>query len=214
MTIRSTLCSTTPCCSLGARRVDLGPDGTSFASYHGFGASYLAKCAGDPETTGYWNRPAGTGYWHTGFAWAIRRDAWDLLGGLIDWAIAGSADWYMAWSLLGEYGGRVYWRVAEPERRRRGFSPAYVESVLRWQERAAALRKNVGCVPGLLLHHWHGATVRRAYKEREAILIDYAFDPERDLRRDWQGLWQLHDDGSPRIVGLPRRPASVFLAPR
>jgi hypothetical protein len=47
----------------------------------------------------------GSGKWnHTGFAGACRKSAWDNLGGLIDWAILGSADYHMAAALVGNVG--------------------------------------------------------------------------------------------------------------
>ena len=32
----------------------------------------------------------------------------------------------MAWALLGDFDRRMYWPVADPARRQRGFSPAYI----------------------------------------------------------------------------------------
>jgi hypothetical protein len=186
--------------------------GEPFAQYSSFAASHLASVsdytvceqAGSiPAIAGGYQsgKPPERG-WHTGLAWASRRDAWDQLGGLIDWAIVGSADFYMAWALLGQYDRRMYWPVADSARRKRGFSPAYIRANLQWQARAQALRQNIGVVPGTIVHHWHGRKSNRGYSDRRAILIDYQFNPDTDLRRDWQGLWQLHDDGSPRLRGL------------
>ena len=63
-----------------------------------------------------------------------------------------------------------------------------------WQARAEHhIRRNVGYVEGVLLHHWHGRRADRAYQDRGQILTGAAFDPERDLKRDWQGLWSLTD---------------------
>jgi hypothetical protein len=146
--------------------------------------------------------PAKGGYWHSGYAWAARRSAIDTLGGLLDFAPLGSSDFYMAWALIGELGGHLYQDVADKVRASRGFQQAYIDALLDWQERASLLRKDVGYVPGLLTHSWHGPKAARGYNTRENILIDNGFTPAVDLKRDWQGVWQLRDDGTERSVRL------------
>jgi hypothetical protein len=117
-----------------------------------------------------------------GGATACRREAWDALGGLIDWTILGSGDSYMANALVG--------RVEQVLSKR--FHPRYRELILEWQARAhRSVRRNVGVVKGLMLHHWHGSHRRRGYETRNNILIEHQFDPDQDLKRDWQGLYQL-----------------------
>jgi hypothetical protein len=68
---------------------------------------------------------------------------------------------------------------------------SYRDAVLGWQSHALRLNQNVGFVPGTLLHYWHGSKAQRGYFDRWKILADNKFDPITDLRRDWQGLWQL-----------------------
>jgi hypothetical protein len=141
------------------------------------------------------------GYWHSGFSWAARREAIDAVGGLLDFAPLGSADFYMAWAMIGELGGHLYQDVADARRRKRGFNAEYIKALMDWQDRAKALRKNVGFVPGTILHYFHGSKKKRAYNSRENILIDNDFRPS-DLKRDWQGIYQLHDHGDDRYVKL------------
>ncbi len=45
----------------------------------------------------------------------------------------------------------------------------------------------------MLLHYFHGAKKNRGYYNRSAMLWDHQFDPAKDLKRDWQGMWQLTD---------------------
>ncbi len=126
------------------------------------------------------------GNWHPGYAWAVRRDAYVALGGLMDFCVLGSADRHMAMSLIGKGGLSVHRKV----------SPAYKRRVLAWQERAErSVRRNVNYVPGLLTHWWHGKKKDRRYVERWQILADHDFDPDLDLRRDWaqHGLLELGD---------------------
>jgi hypothetical protein len=131
----------------------------------------------------------GSGKWnHTGFAWACRKSAWDNLGGLVDWAILGSADYHMAAALAGNVGMSL----------NHYFPRKYREMCEQWQERAVrhVLRNpsgGAGYMPGLILHHFHGSTQNRAYNQRWKLLQRTGFDPDLDLKRDWQGLWQLTD---------------------
>jgi hypothetical protein len=117
-----------------------------------------------------------------GLAWAMRRDAWDMLdGGLLDVCILGAGDWYMAFGLVQALKGLV-------DRRN---TKAYRDKIYKWGEYAKALNKNIGVVPGLALHYWHGPKQMRKYKTREQILIDAQFNPDTDMHKDWQGLYQL-----------------------
>ena len=135
-----------------------------------------------PDAAGLQRGPAI--YWHPGFAWAIRRTAFDHLGGLIDWAILGSGDYHMARCLIGEGESSIH----------PGINDTYANMIRRWQDRAEKhIRRNVGYVPGLILHHWHGRKRDRRYWNRWKILVDNGYDPFLDLKMDSQGLWQLTD---------------------
>lgn len=119
---------------------------------------------------------------HPGFAWAYRRSAIQALGGLIDIGILGSGDMHMAKSLIGRAESSIH-----PE-----IGGEYRAAVLRWQDRATEyIKQNIGYVCGRILHHWHGQKVKRRYKDRWRILVDSQFNPLTDIKRDWQGLWQL-----------------------
>lgn len=121
---------------------------------------------------------------HPGYAWAFRREAVDALGGLIDWAAVGSGDWHMACALVGQVE-----KSFAPIKRT---CPNYLEWCLEWQRRAEQhIKRNVGYVDGLLTHYWHGAKRNRFYFDRWKILSGSKFNPAVDLKRDWQGMWQL-----------------------
>jgi hypothetical protein len=125
----------------------------------------------------------GKHYWHPGFAWAARREAIDHLGGLLDHLIVGGADYLMAIGLTG---------VSNlPSWTHYGASGRMIQE---WKARADKhIQGNVGYVPGLLLHNWHGRKAQRQYTSRWDIVKDNNYDPDKDLKRDWQGLWQLTD---------------------
>lgn len=161
--------------------VDLGPDGEVMKSYNGFVHSWQQGLP-RPEAGSRSTAP-----WHPGFAWAARREAVDSLGGLFDTAILGSGDHHMAWSLLGD----VTYMLPG------GISSGYMRRLLEWQDRATRhIRQNIGCMPGTILHHFHGKKSDRRYGSRWDILTKHGFNPDSDLRRDWQGLYALSDQGT------------------
>lgn len=131
----------------------------------------------------------------TGGAWAFRRSAFNTVGGLLDICILGSADWHMAFGLVEAV------NVAAEMKR---CTIPYINAVLRWQERAGKLTRNIGCLDQHAIHHWHGSKSRRAYGERWQILKKHNFDPTTDLSKDWQGVWQLNGN-KPRMRDDIRR---------
>jgi hypothetical protein len=146
-----------------------------------------------------------TGIWHPGYAWAWRRDAFDAVGGLIDIAICGAADWHMANALIGNVDDTL-----SP-----GMSEDFVKAMHEWQLRAEThIRRNVGCVDTLLMHYWHGRKSDRGYTTRGAILTEQPepYSQLLDLKRDWQGLWQLVDRGDLRSIRLRDRLMAYFVS--
>jgi hypothetical protein len=165
--------------------IDTGPNGEAFQMHQGFAYSYLS---GKPRAV-----PGKYAHWHPGFAWAMRREAWDMLGGIYDVSILGSGDHLMAWGLIGEGIDQLPSTMSQ----------GYRKSLHEWQRKADRLiHRDIGFVPGMLIHHWHGKKADRRYRDRWKILSDANFNPETDLKRDWQGLLQLDHDGSPRLIRL------------
>jgi len=133
-----------------------------------------------------------------GIAWAATRKAWDDVGGLIDFAVWGGADWHMAHALIEQTVGMM----------RADLSESYKKKVMEWYHRCRThIRQNVGCMEGAIFHNFHGRKSQRGYNKKHALLAEVGFDPDRHLKRDYQGLWQLHDDRSevyPKIRDLMR----------
>lgn len=167
--------------------IDLGPRGEPLTMHRGFVKAWIEldyKCPNKrakPGETPYYGGISGS-FAHTGYAWACTREAFEHLGGLIDWAILGSADHHMAMALIGEsektFPGQIDSR--------------YELKIKRWEKRALDyLHRDIGYVPGTITHFWHGKKRDRGYTDRWQILIDNAFDPDKDLMRDSQGIWRL-----------------------
>lgn len=120
----------------------------------------------------------------TGGAWAWRRPAFDLVGGMLDICALGHGDWFMTFGLVGE---------DAPDMHIDGYSTEYRKAIKDWQRNAAKLKKNIGYVDCFATHHFHGAKSRRGYSSRDIILVKHQYSPS-DLRRDWQGVYQLTSD--------------------
>lgn len=121
-------------------------------------------------------------YGHSGFAWACTRTFWENTRGLIDWAVLGSADHHMAWSMLNQVDRSLHLKMPEN----------FKAKARDWQSRAfRESQGNLACVPGRIDHKFHGSKRKRFYRERWDIFVKWAFDPDQDLRRDSQGLLYL-----------------------
>jgi hypothetical protein len=128
-------------------------------------------------------RPRGVGA--TGGAWAFRRSSFDLVGGMLDVCILGHGDWFSAFGLVGE---------EAPDMHIDKYSADYRNAIFAWQRNAARIKKNIGYVDCFAVHHFHGSKVRRGYSTRDTILAKHQFTPLGDLRRDYQGIYQLTPD--------------------
>jgi hypothetical protein len=131
-----------------------------------------------PYSGGVGNRDVGA----PGGGWAFRRSAFDAVGGLLDRCILGSADWFMAFGLIGNVG---HYKFVD------GYTDDYRNFIRAWQDRAATLHKNVGYVDCHAIHHFHGPKHLRAYSTRDAILVNNKYSPVTDVYPDWQGVLQL-----------------------
>lgn len=167
----------------------------------GFAFNYIQSgfCLPPGYSNGGWRTPHGgvdqeyyglgfagrRGVGATGGAWAFRRSAFDTVGGLLDQCILGHGDWFMTFGLAGE---------EAPDMHIDGYSDDYRNVILAWQANAAKLKKNIGYIDGFAIHHFHGSKLRRGYASRDKILVQYKFAPTTDLRRDWQGIFQLSGD--------------------
>ena len=128
-----------------------------------------------------------------GLAWACTREGWDNVGGLIDFAVWGGGDWHMAHALIEK----------TDEMMRSDLHSNYKAQVNAWLDHCIKdVRRNVGVVKGSIVHHWHGKKTERGYNAKHSLLANIGFDPIHHLKRDYQGLWQLHDDGSEAFIRL------------
>lgn len=151
--------------------IDLGPNYEVLNKHKGFVWSYTNQRKVDKTYSG----------WHPGFAWAATRRYINTVGGLFEHSILGAGDRNMATALIGRLEDSIPL----------GLHCGYMEELNIWAERAALIKKNIGFMEGVLLHYWHGAKKHRRYKERWQILIENQYNPKNDLKKDWQGIFQL-----------------------
>jgi hypothetical protein len=116
-----------------------------------------------------WMKTHKYGFWHPGYAWACTRDAYTRMGGLVDFAILGSADHHMALALIGKVDNS----------RPNNISDAYKQKLLDYQERVTGMK--LGYVEGTIVHHYHGDLQNRRYVERWDILTKHNYDPDHDI---------------------------------
>ena len=164
--------------------VDLGPNGEAINTHTSFGYAYQKGLSDF--------KPGYGKYGHPGFAWAARRETMEATP-FIDFGILGSGDRHMACGWIGKIMESINGECSE----------GYKRKLRQWQEQAERyVRRDLGYVPGTILHHWHGRKSLRGYSSRWEILKDTQFDPDVDLKTDAQGLWQLADRGTERSLDL------------
>lgn len=147
------------------------------------------ECSCAPNLRGY---PYPPRVW-PGLAWASTKEAWEDVGGLLDFAIWGGGDWHMAHALIEKTEGMM----------RNDLHRNYQKMVMQWYHRCRThVRQNVGVLEGSIIHNWHGRKTERGYNTKHALLATVGFDPLRHLKKDYQGLYQLHDDRSTAYVQL------------
>ena len=150
---------------------DLGPDGAPMKTYTSFGRDVERVGLGGISATEIKKQKASAQRWHSGYAWACTRRAFERCGGLYDEGILGSGDHYMSMALLGLADAAMPANVTAD----------YRQSLRVWERRARGLR--VGYVPGVLQHFYHGQKKNRGYHNRFLLLVRHCFEPSRHLSR-------------------------------
>ena len=117
---------------------------------------------------------------HPGLAWGARRDLL-LKHGLYDRHVTGGGDTLMSVASFGWWKHRHLERLPSPLR----------SDFLRWAKPwFESVSGDVGVLPGLIRHLWHGSLDNRLYRERSEWLMQCDFNPTVDLMSDPAGLWQ------------------------
>jgi hypothetical protein len=134
---------------------------------------------------------------HTGFAWAARRGLLEEHG-LYEANLLGNADTDIAHAMLGN---TDYWGLRRLGDRAqlhlRGWAAPF----------SASVGRSVAHVDGVVTHLWHGETQHRLYDRPLEVL--HAFDPERHLASDREGLLTFTDEAPAELRVWSREYFSV-----
>lgn len=134
---------------------------------------------------------------HPGFAWAMRREAWDAMGGLYDLDLGGVADGIMGAAWLGAGRANPYLRQA---------STAMRADAIAWSDRAAAaINGPVGYLPIAVGHLYHGPIRARQYARRTRRLAKHQYDPQRHIAREEGRPLRWTDEAPSGLVEWWRR---------
>jgi len=117
---------------------------------------------------------------HVGFVWAIRKKILDKIG-FYDSAITGSGDLIMAGSFFN----------SQINYFKKKFSTKMIKHLENWSEKMSKeVKGSVYYIDGYIYHLWHGETNDRKYDLRHSILKDNNFDPNIDITKDKNGIWE------------------------
>ncbi len=148
-------------------RGELSYSSDSIGSTESFG-SVFSSGPSEPLAGNFWR------HGHTGFAWAARRDLLKT-DGLYEACVAADGDHMIAHAAVGDLDGPCVQRTLVGLDHRNHFR--------HW---AAEFYKNtggrVGCVPGTILHLWHGDYRHKKPYQNPVQLHAYEFDPAKDIR--------------------------------
>jgi hypothetical protein len=147
------------------RVINLGPDRNPVDSVESWGSACQRE---EPDIVKH----------HVGHAWAVRRDL--LKDGLYDRMIIGGGDWLMADAWFGRGDQGVLSLL--PPRLKRDFQD--------WNRvNFPDPVRDIGCVPGEILHLYHGDKSQRRYNSRYQVLWQNDFDPVIDIEKNSDGVW-------------------------
>jgi hypothetical protein len=148
--------------------IDMDQNGLALNIFNSFG--YLHS-KGKKYTNKHQNN-----YFHPGFAWACNRNAYKKMNGLFEYAILGSGDNIMAFSLIGHGINAINDKSNEN----------YKKIIFDFQEKVKNFR--FGYVPGVIKHHFHGSKKNRQYSDRWKILITHDYNPINYITKDNIGV--------------------------
>lgn len=122
---------------------------------------------------------------HTGFAWAMRRSAFDSMSGLHEFSIVGGGDMDLVCALFGC-----------PEKIRIDKSPKQWDMYLQWAMKVFSQKLSVNRLQIPIRHFWHGDESNRQYETRAQILVSQDYDPVQDVTHTSQGSIELSVKGA------------------
>jgi hypothetical protein len=131
------------------------------------------------EVTGLVYEPEGSEI-TSGLAWAAQRDILEDIG-LVDTFITGGGD-RMIYHAANGFFNNYYLTRTNIEWR---------QSYLKWAAKFyQRVQGKINCVEGEIIHLHHGTYADRQHTERWLTLSRHAYDPEKDIRINENGIWE------------------------
>jgi len=158
--------------------VNMGPTNEAFKIDRSF-------CYMSQTFMNQWRKDAKYGFWHSGFAWACTRKAYNIMGGLLDFGILGAGDHHMSLAFIGKV------ECSHPN----NINENYKKKLLEYQEKCTKNKLLLDYVSGTIIHHWHGRLEDRKYKDRWNILATFNYDPTKDIYYTKHGYIQFTESG-------------------
>lgn len=116
-------------------------------------------------------------YWHPGYCFAFNREAFEIMGSLLDFSILGSGDNIMAKAFIGQCKDAFS----------NDINQGYKDLIYRFQNRVKN-KLHIYYTPGVIQHYFHGSKVNRKYNERWKLLVKYQYNPKIHITKDENGL--------------------------
>lgn len=146
--------------------------------------------------------------YHAGYAWVIRRDILNQIGGFFEYCILGQADYCMALAFThNNERDRVITNDWHPDGTF-NWGTQLLNTIRDWQRHAAGIVKGrLGYLKEVrVFHNFHGHPANRQYRNRGRLIND--LDPAKDLVKDSSGMLSFTPAAENR--GIPQRVAEYF----
>ena len=142
-----------------------------------------------------YNQQVNQRHGHTGYAWAMTRQAFKHLGGLYEYNILGSGDGLMARCFLQKQ-IPVYAQAKQlkPKQSFFPYSQGHEHTIKEFHNKCKYLK--VSYLDNTVYHKYHGAIKRRKYTERYNIYDKHNYDPSTMIEKTDEGIMQIKDEYS------------------
>jgi hypothetical protein len=164
-----------------------------------FAHSYHMDCNNHiiESAPGYiYNQQVKQKHGHTGYAWAMTRQAFEHVGGLFEYNILGSGDGVMARCFLQkEIPSSAQAKQMHPKQSFFAYSEGHETVIRQYYNKCKGLK--VGYLDNTVQHEYHGEINRRMYTDRYNIYDAHNYDPLTMIERTDQGIIQIKDAYSP-----------------
>jgi hypothetical protein len=122
-----------------------------------------------------------------GHAWAITRDFYEKINGLIDICILGESDRIIAKAIVQQKTNDVIFELYKNK------LPEYLKVLFEYFKGFENVK--IDYLDNVILHYYHGTNENRNYGKRRDILLDFKYDPKKHIRYDERGVLEYTEEG-------------------